>query len=116
FTDEGLLRQDVGEVLPGRHRLDAGERQRLLDIDREDAGMGVRAALHLAEEHAGHRHVGAEGGATGDLVGAVGTDRAGPYHLEIGFVADIRHGLRSSRIRSSRIWAAASSTARMTLS
>ena len=109
FADERLFRGDVGEVLGGHHRLHAGQLQRLGRIDRHDAGMRMRRALHLAPQHAGHHHVGAELRAAGDLVHAVRTDRAGADNLQIGYHVVHRAG-------SPRISAAASMTARMILS
>ena len=109
FADERLFRRDVREVGGGDDGLHAGELQRLAGVDRDDAGVRVRRALHLAPQHAGHHHVGAELRAAGDLVHAVGTDRPGADDLQIGW--NIVHATVSPRIS-----AAASITARMILS
>ena len=78
----------VGDAVGGRREvgggddgLDAGQRQRLRGVDALDDGVGVRAALDAAVEHAGQADVGAVLGAAGDLVGAVGPDRAGADDL-----------------------------------
>ena len=46
------------------------------DVDRPDARVRVRAAQDRADQQAGHGEVGAEPGAAGHLVDAVGADRA----------------------------------------
>ena len=76
----------VGEVLGRDHRLHAGQRLGLRGVDRLDDGVGVRAAQHLADQLAGQVEVGAEAGAAGHLVGAVGTigTRADPLVLAGG--------------------------------
>src|SRR5262249_43560022 len=56
--------------------LDAGERLGPARVDRDDPRVGMRAAQHAADELAGQVEVGAEAGAAGDLVRAVGSDRA----------------------------------------
>ena len=90
LADKRLLRRDRREILPGDHRLDAGQGLGLFGVDRQDARMRVRAALDFAPQHAGHDHVGAEIGPAGDLVDAVGADRAGPDDL-LEFLSDKRH-------------------------
>ncbi len=90
FADKGFFRRDRREIVRGHDGFDAGQLQRLVDIDRHDAGMGVRAALDLAPQHAGHDHVGAEIGASGDFVDAVRTNRTGPDDL-LQFLRHIRH-------------------------
>ncbi len=109
-ADNALIRREVREVGAGRHRLDARQRHRLVGVDRHDPRMGVRAALDLAPQHAGHDHVGAEIGAAGDLVDAVRANGTGADDLE-GFFVEETH-----RAASPLISAAASSTARMILS
>ena len=52
LADEGLFRADLGKVSGGHDRLDPGERQCLVGIDPEDAGMGLGTALDLAVKHA----------------------------------------------------------------
>ena len=42
----------------GQHREHAGRGLRLRGVDRADARMGMRRAQHIAERHAGKRHVG----------------------------------------------------------
>ena len=109
FADERLFRWNIGKVVGGDDRAHAWQLQRLARIDRHDARMRVRRALHLAPQHARHHHVRAEHGAAGDLVHAVGTDRTRADNSQIG--ANVIH-----RTASPRISAAASITARMILS
>ena len=90
FADKGLLGRDRREILPCDHGLDARQCPRLLGIDRHDAGVGVRAALDLAPQHAGHHHVGAEIGLPGDLVDAVRANWTGADDL-LQFLRHIRH-------------------------
>jgi hypothetical protein len=79
----GRVDREVDDVGRRHHRLDAGQRLGLRGVDATDDGMRVRAAQHLAPDHAGHVAVGGEGRAAGDLVDAVGTDRALADPLEI---------------------------------
>ena len=109
FADERLFRRDIGKVGGGDDGAHARQLQRLARIDRHDARMRVRRALHLAPQHARHHHVGAEHGAAGDLVHAIRTDRTRADNFQIG--ANVIH-----RTASPRISAAASITARMILS
>jgi hypothetical protein len=74
--------------------------------------MRMRAAQHLAPDHAGHGGVGGELGAAGDLVHAVGTDGALADPLVVG---DEVHWVGSS-FYWARISAAVSITARTILS
>ncbi len=90
FADERLFRGDRREILPSDHRLDPGQCPGLLGVDRQDAGVRMRAALDLAPQHARHHHVGAEIGAPGDLVDPVGADRTGADDL-LKFLRDERH-------------------------
>jgi hypothetical protein len=76
-ADMGALGRYIGKIGPRHHRLDAGQAQRLLGVDRDDAGMGMGAALDPAPQHPRQRHVGAEIGPAGDLVDPVRTDRPG---------------------------------------
>ena len=71
------LRALVLEVVARDDGLDARQRRGLRHVDALDAGMRMRRAQHLADELAGHLEVGAELGAAGHLVGAIGTDRTG---------------------------------------
>ena len=82
FADERFLACDLRHVDGGHHRLDARDRFRLGDVDRTDAGMGVRAAQHLADKLARKLEVGPELGAAGDLIHTVRADRAGADDLE----------------------------------
>ena len=70
------LRRLVGEVVAGDDGLHAGQRLRLRRVDREDAGVRVRAPKHPPDELTRQVEVGAEAGAAGDLVHPVRTDRA----------------------------------------
>mgnify|MGYP006865024865 CR=1 FL=1 len=95
-------------VPPGHHRLDALKRARHCAVDGQDAGVGVEAAQHLADQHAGQGQVGAEGGAPIHLVGAARPQRArADPPVVAGFPV---HG------RSFRISAAVARTDRMILS
>jgi hypothetical protein len=71
------------EIVLGHHRLDAGQLERRLHVDGADAGMGMGAAQHLADQHAGHGRIGAEAGAPGYLVETVGSRRTGTDDLEL---------------------------------
>src|SRR5262249_26931232 len=88
------LRRLVGEVVAGDHGLHAGQRLGLRRVDRDDAGVRVRAPQHLADELARQVEVGAEPRAPGDLVDAVRADRARPDRaLSVGSVrAVLGHG------------------------
>ncbi len=112
FADERLLVGDLGEVGGGHHGAHAGELFRLRGVDGEDAGMRVRAALDLGPQHPRQRHVGAELGAAGDFIDAVGADRAGADDLQLGLGGDVVH----AGLLSARSSAAASSTAARILS
>ena len=102
----------LGEIGSGHHRLDAGQRARGGGVDAKEAGMGMGASLDAAGEHAGQSQVGAEVGATGDLVRTVGADRALADDLE----RRGRDGIGHRPAPCSRSWAAAACTARTTLS
>ena len=91
LADKGFLAGDLRHVGGGHHRLDARDRLRLRGVDGADAGMGVRAAQHLADQLAGELEVRAELRAAGDLVHAVGTDRAGADDLQVGSGSIGRH-------------------------
>ena len=84
FADKGFLAGDLRQVGGGHHRLHARDRLGLRGVDGADAGMGVRAAQHLAHKLAGKLEIGAELGAACDLVHAVRADRPGADDLEIG--------------------------------
>ncbi len=99
----------VGEVLGRDHRLHAVQRQGLRRVDGLDLGMGVRASKHLADQLAGQAEVGAEAGAAGHLVGAVGT---------IGAAADplvLAGGVRSVAHRADSLISAATSRTAVTI-
>ena len=48
-----FVERELDEVFARHHGLDAGQRRRLLDIDRLDAGVWMRAAQDFADQHAG---------------------------------------------------------------
>jgi hypothetical protein len=103
---------ETREVLAGDDRLHALQRFGALGVDRDDPGMGVRAAQDLAVQHPGDLVVRAVIGAAGDLVDAVRADRAGADNGELrGRDRDVHAALRSCLISE-----AASITARITLS
>ena len=66
-----LVRGLGGKIVAGHHREHAVERFRGAGVDRADAGVGVRAAQHLAVQHAGQVEVGAVVGAAGHLVDTI---------------------------------------------
>src|SRR5271156_2265946 len=109
-ADDTPIRWDVRKIGSRSPGPDAGQRPRLVGVDRHDPGVGMRAALDLAPQHARHFHVGAKIGAAGDLVDTVRADRTGADDLQI-FLIEKTHCAASARIT-----AAASSTARMILS
>ena len=76
LAEVGDLVRRLGQVAVRHHRLDAGQRLRLAGVDGLDARVRVRAAQHLAVQHAGQAHVGAVDRPAGHLVGAVRTHRA----------------------------------------
>ena len=80
------------EVGAGDDGLYAGQLLGLRGVDLLDLGMGVRRAQDEADELAGRGRVGAEFGAAGDLVDAVGTQRPGADDLNLR----LRSGLLSS--------------------
>ena len=68
----------AGDVVTGQHRLHAGDGERRADVDRADAGEGVRAAERDAPEHVLHPEVAAVGELAAHLEGAVGAGRIVP--------------------------------------
>ncbi len=84
------LRGLVGEIVPGDHGLDAGQRLGLRRVDRDDARVGVRAPQHPPDQLARQVEVGAEAGATRHLVDAVGANRAGS---DVRLRRPVRHRL-----------------------
>ncbi len=83
------LRPDIGEFLlrevdGGHHRLDAGQRRGLRDIDGANAGMGVRRAQDAPGQHAGHGQIGAVLRPPRHLRDAIRPYRAGSDPLELG--------------------------------
>ncbi len=81
FADKGLFRGDLRKVGCGHHLLDPGQRQGLVGVDPENAGMCMRAAFDLTVKHAGHCPVGPEIGAAGDLLDPVGANGPGADNL-----------------------------------
>src|SRR6266581_254507 len=74
FGSTPAVKMSSCRIGAGDDRLDPRQRRRLCGIDPDDAGMGVRAALDAAPQHARHHHVGAEIGPAGDLVDPVRAD------------------------------------------
>src|SRR5271170_3856934 len=109
-ADDAPIRWDVRKIGSRRYSLDPGQCHRLVGVDRDDPGVGMRAALDPAPQHARHFHVGAKIGAASDLVDPVRADRTGADNLQCVLI-EITH-----RAPSARITAAASSTARTILS
>ena len=109
FADERLFVGDVREVLRGHDGEHARQRFRLRRVDRDDLRVRVRRAQDLAPQHAGGAGIGGEHRAAGDLVDAVGTDGTRADDFQVG--VDVVH-----QEASPRMTAAASITARMTLS
>jgi len=81
----GLLELVLGlrQILRRDDSLHAGQLERLVDVDRFDIRVRMRAAQHLAVQHARERVVGAVLGAAGDFVDAVMPNRARADNLEI---------------------------------
>ena len=71
------------QIGAGNHRLDADQGLRLRRVDRNDPRVGMGAAQDLAGQHSRQRKIGAEAGAPGYLVDAIGADRAftDPFEL-----------------------------------
>ena len=88
----------LGKFIAGYDCLDARKRQRLVDIDRFDPGVSVRAAQDLAVKHPGKTVIGAVLGASGDLVNAVMADRTCSDDFEV-LRCRCSHG-RTSHARS----------------
>ena len=106
------------EIGRRHYRLDAGQRTRRRSVNRHDPGMGMRAALDAAGEHAGKAQVGTEVGSTGDFFSAIGANRALADDLQGGGLAHVGHDVasNSSAAVAARICVAASCTARTILS
>ncbi len=112
-----FLRGQVGEVLGGDDGLDPWQGASPAGVDGHDAGMGVGAALDLADQHAGQGKIGAIGGPPGDLVHAVRTHRPGADHLQLRPGGRLVHHVgHATALRACLRSAAASITARMILS
>ena len=110
----GIVIGDLSEVGAGDDGVDALDRLGRRRVDGFDAGVGVRAAQHLADQHPRRSDVGTEAGLAGDLVDAIGAQGARADDLELLGVEDLfavecHH---DAFLRS----AAVSSTARMILS
>ena len=69
------------EILDGDDRLHAWQRLRLGGVNGLNTGMGMRAAEHLAVQHAGQAHIAAIHRPARDLIRAIGSDRAGTNYL-----------------------------------
>ena len=109
----------LGEILARHHRLDARQPLGRRNVDRLDAGMGMRAAQNLADQHAGQEQVGAELGAPRHLVDAVVLDRRGADDLELAVAvvaALLQDGGRAGHLASPLISLAAACTERTILS
>ncbi len=79
-----FVEREIDDVARGDHRLDAGQRFRLRGVDRLDARVRMRAAQHLAPDHAGHIGVGGKRRAARDLVDAVRANGALADPLVVG--------------------------------
>src|SRR5690349_19530995 len=97
-ADMRALRRDVGKIGAGDDCLHSGQCPRLFGIDRYNPGMGMRAPLDAAPQHARHCHIGAKIGPARNLVDAVGADRPGADYLKRALV-EIAH-LSSRRSRT----------------
>ena len=90
----------IRQVGLGDNGLDARHGQGAGDIDRPDAGMGVRAAQDHAVQHARRAHVGAVLRLAGDFLDTVGTPGPGADDAEFAFLHSIiRHGVLPSSLR-----------------
>ena len=86
-----LVDRKIDDVLGGHDGFDAREGFGLRGIDLLDAGMGVRAAQHLAPDHAGHGGIGGVGRPTRNLVCTIRPGGALADPLVVGIV--VGHGL-----------------------
>ena len=77
FVGFGLAGARVGKVVAGDHGEHLAGSLGARGVDAANASPGVRAAQHLAPNHAGHVGVHAVACASRDLVHAVVTDRSG---------------------------------------
>ena len=102
----GFVEREIHHILMRHHGLYAGMRFRLRGIDGNDARMRMRAAQHLAPDHARHIGIGGIGSAARHLFRTIRTDRA----FADPFVGHIVHQA------APLISAAVSSTARTILS
>ena len=90
------------KIIPGRNRLDAGQRFGSTGVDAAYHGVRMRATENQADEHSGRLQIGAVTCASGHLVSAIGSGRPGADHIESGLSAFIsvlahRHPPVSSR-------------------
>ena len=92
-----LVDREIDDVLGRHHRHDAWQLLGLGRVDRPDAGVRVRAAQHLAPDHAGHGRVGGIGSPPCHLVGAVGARGALADPLVVGVLGG--HGRSSLNVR-----------------
>ena len=109
FADERFFRRDVGEVsrrYDGEH---AFQCLGLAGVDRDDPSVGVGRAEHLAPQHSRRARISGEHRPAGHLVDPIRADGTGTNDFQAGI--DIVHPTVSPRSS-----AAASMTARMTLS
>ena len=81
--ERGIAVGVIGEIVPRHDRLHAGQLLGLGRVDLPDARMGVGRAQDAADQHAGRGRIGAELGAAGHLVDAVGPQRSGADNGEI---------------------------------
>jgi hypothetical protein len=75
FADLLDLILRLGKIRGGDDRPDARHLERLVDVDRLDVRVSMRAAQHLAEQHARKGVIGAVLCASGNFVDAVVTNR-----------------------------------------
>ena len=79
------FRRHVFEVIASQNGFDTGQGLGLRRVDGLEPRMGMRAAQHPADQHAGQRQVGAKPGAARHLIHAVRTNRprAHPFQLSV---------------------------------
>ena len=99
----GLLElvRRLRQILRGDNRLDARQRERLVEFDRFDIRVRMRTAQHLAVQHARERVVGAVLGAARHLVNAVVPNRTCADNFEIASRGRCRHKSNLVRVAGS---------------
>ena len=98
FADVRELIHGLDQVVGRGHGAHSVEREGLGGVDRDNLGVGVRAAQDLAVEQARQAHIGSVHRGTGDLIDAVVANGAGAddFVLAVGRVVGIIFAGKSS--------------------